>query len=374
MAGEMGLAGCCCGPTCSLTATVTVRCQSGASSYTTLAGFTVDIKDGGGSVVASGTTNGSGVASITFSGAIGTYAAEASKTDYQTKTGTLTYTACPQTQSVTITTSKSVITINFTRTGCPTIGGATIAVTGDVTTSDTAASDGSLSLPITMPSGAATAAITITITPPSGHGAATQSSSITLYGCADLSRSYSFIGQNDGSHSPIACGEYFMPSTFDYSDDYGSCTLTYSSGLADWNGTYTYTSSKLVALVDCDPLPDQYLYNQTGSARVDVSLTYATTSAPGCTLTFTLSRKHYGRCARQACNNATQRRAVAADLAASTGEINNVVANPAITCGTTISETYSFGSPSTDPYFPVCHTSADPIPDQPTSATVTGTV
>lgn len=112
--------GCCCSAGCTVTITVT-DCNFG----TPVSGATVTVKDAGGSVVGSGTTNGSGVVTATYPSA-GNYTIVVAKSGIATIT-VFRALACP-TSTLTVATGINVAHTIATCSGLP-IPGLTVTLT-----------------------------------------------------------------------------------------------------------------------------------------------------------------------------------------------------------------------------------------------------
>jgi hypothetical protein len=260
----IGLLGCCsCGggtPCGSKTITVTVR---KCSTSTAVASASVVVKDGDGATVATGSTNVSGVYTATVNPDEGeVFTIEVSKTGFKgcatasPATDTVTFTTCVN-QTITIYLCPTTFNVVITHNGCSFYGRpnvpATYAITGDISASGSVTLEGTTTIgPFTVPDGTCSMTFTVTLTASAGYGATTTYTNVisSWTPLNDYPIDYAptpATGSVQASGQGIICGDVFMPEELDYSDDYGSCTLTYGSGIfgSGWLGSYEYTSNNV---------------------------------------------------------------------------------------------------------------------------------
>jgi hypothetical protein len=227
--------GCC---ECPQFLAVTVRCTDG----TAVSGATVTIKDSGDTEIDSCTTGAAGGCTFTFVTAPGTITVEVDKTGYTSASTSVDFATCNLSRSAVLTICPTSFTLQIRTAGCPIIP-ATYSITGDVTASGSLDANGSADVVLTMPTDDCLVDFTVGITPSTGYGAASASSPYTnINPCRTMP--YGITWGPDATHVSVVYGDRFMPRTLSYSDDYGSCTLTFNNASQQWEGSYTYSSSK----------------------------------------------------------------------------------------------------------------------------------
>jgi hypothetical protein len=284
----IGLLGCCsCGSTTCTSQTVTIntKCRTGPSSGTTVTGVFVEILDGA-TVLKSGTTNFTGSVTLgTFAipGA-GTYTLRLSKTGYTTTESPIVLTCggaglsqdgyfCLTSISYRVYVYGQV----YLSTLCP-LEDVTVTLSGDISDSGTTNSSGYVDFTISVPANNCAIAVTLTMTPVSGRGIEGGTASDTIYPCLAPDKNVTLY--NDASHAKVICGtKYYYPLTGSYSDDDGSCTVTYD-GFGDFTGNFSYSFSPAIKKVGITCTPDQ-----TVDIPAEVNM-----STSGCGGAFTVTR------------------------------------------------------------------------------------
>jgi hypothetical protein len=368
MAGVIGLGGCCtCGATpCGspVTLTVNVRCQTSTiPTYSNIASAAVDLKDSGGTVIASTTTNVSGVATFSIT-TPGDYTVEASKTGYETVSQAVTI-ACSTTPSVTLITGLTSITVKWSVGLCSgaaiKLANCTIALSGDVTDSGTTDSAGEKTFTITKPTGIAFVDVVAAYTPPSGHGcaSATDASRKIWFCTASTTLDAKELSPATG-HVSYTCGDSYLPDTLEYDDDYGSCTLSNTGGNT-WEGTYVQATTDGINRIDCSGTM-RCVAGASGNVTVTVKV-FATCS--GATWNNTLRRTVKVERARTTCADGTLINRLVIDGTAVCGGVQDVNKTFNVSCSGAVSITESI---------PAATISGINVPETAVTATVTGTI
>jgi len=254
----------CCGGGCVGTVTADSTCNGAA-----IAGATYKIIASDGVTVVATLTGGT---SVVFSGLTGAtdYYVEVSKTGYHTKRSALFTLGCAASVSKTVptwpTTYTVAIHVRILAGGvdCP-LSGVSVSVTGDGSGSGSTDGSGDVSLSISSSSSSESQSLTYSFTPPSGHGAETKSVSVTVHACSGDSRTVTL--NPAAGHVAVICNSRYMPEDMTWDDDYGSCTVTFSSGA--WYGSYTYTSTHCIQDTTCSGTPGPYP-DQTSDVTVNV--------------------------------------------------------------------------------------------------------
>jgi hypothetical protein len=299
-----------------------------------------------------------------------TYTVEVTHPDYQSATDEITFSSCSLSKNLTLYLCPTEFSIVLTSTACTSLGNpeipANYVVSGDFTASGAVTVPGTTTLgPFTLPS-TCDPEFSVALTWDSGHGAILTKTfdSSTWSPCegnfpvtviADAAPGSAFQGVRG-----IQCGNVFMPATLEYSDDYGSCTLTYGATLFDigWVGSYTYSSGEVLPGYPGSPT----------TVRVNVAVRILE-SCTGATLT---AIRRIGA----ACDLTVlprQKRFVPDGFSSgglSVNQSGSVTPSPCST--TTISHSFTFGAWSwVGTTWSSC--SADSDPELATSATITGT-
>jgi len=189
-----------------------------------------------------------------------TYYLRISKTGYWTKTSTAIVPGCGVARTGFVYTwpTSFTATVNVKISlffSCP-VNGATVTVSGDGSGTATTNSSGVATVSISTSSTSYIQSLTVSISPPSGIGADSSSTSVSWNPCS--SNSVSITLPPDSSHAANICYNSYLPKTLYYSDDFGSCTLSFDNGGAgvfiegNWLGSYTYSTTG-IDLVSCPP-------------------------------------------------------------------------------------------------------------------------
>lgn len=235
----------CCGGGCVGTVTADSTCNGSAIS-----GATYKIIASDGVTVIATLTGGT---SVVFTGLTGAtdYYVEVSKTGYHTKRSSLFTLACAASVSKTVPTWPTTysVTVNVKIDTCN-VTGATVAVTGDGTSSGSTDSSGNVILSLSSSSSAELQSLSYTITPPSGHGAAVKTGSFSVHACSPATQNVGLIPST--GHVAVVCGGRYLPEEMEWTDDYGACTVVYGGfGGTGWGGDYTYSSTHAVKKTTC---------------------------------------------------------------------------------------------------------------------------
>jgi hypothetical protein len=380
-------AGCTCCQ-CPSALTVAVRCNSSFSnsflSYVPISNATVTVAyQGNGTLIDSGTTDANGGVSFTLATTPGNSTVTAVKTGWNNATGTVNFNSCQQNKSITLETCRSSQTITVISTiaggdvadnfaGPCAIGGASVSLSGHVSGSGTSAANGRTVFTVAAPANCSGLSdVTVSGAPPAGYGAANSSYSLApaVYKCQDYTV-YQHYGPANGYTGQV-CGSRYIPETLYYSDNYGSCTLTFDSPSSRWVGSYSYTSTAGTTATNCSGITRCVGNNATGTVTSRVEFgghlqgggPASETCGPS-----TLSAKRFLRrtIGRANCNTLTSVRATVLDsdttcLAAGNGS-QEAATKITSDCGESLSVTFTNWNGSL--FFPGA-------PELITSATVT---
>lgn len=228
----------CCSSCADCAINAVAKCGGTGSALTSV---TFDLRDAADTTTIA-TQNGS---SASFTGLDGSlsYKVRVTKTGYHTKTSSTITPGCGGTSSVTVSTwpetysFKTTVRILGIGTPCY-MNGASVSYTGDDSQIGVTSGVGEITLVFSSTSTSITQSLNYTITPASGSGADTITGSITINACSPSDQTFTL--PPDSTHVAVVCNRKYMPETLNWSDQYGSCTLTWFSG---WYGSYSYSSS-----------------------------------------------------------------------------------------------------------------------------------
>lgn len=263
--------GCChCDPTCAdATINAVAKCGGTGADLTSV---TFDLRDAADTTTLDTQTGSS--ASFTGVDATLTYKVRVTKTGYHIKTSSLITPSCGGTSSVTVSTWPETYTVKLTvylydGHYCP-LSGATVQYTGD--DSDTGVTDSAGEITFTFDSTSTTLLqdLDVTITPPGGRGAAVLMDSISVNPCVGADYSRNLLPST--GHVAVICNTRYMPEDLTWTDDYGTCTISYVAGV--WSGSYTYTSSHCIDYRECTEGGGFGCYSES-SADITVPVAFA---------------------------------------------------------------------------------------------------
>lgn len=170
---------------------------------------------------------------------------------------------------------------------CP-VPGALVEFSGPAAGSGTSDASGRVEVDLDVPADCDLSALMVTITPPGGSGFASVGPALALGHLLPCQTTTNWPHKLEPA-SPCVCGPCNtpLPPTLEYSDDYGSCTLTLGwhagSGLYGWIGSYTYQSNKSVVVTnECAPYSGPWcMYPRGSEITVDVRVSFVHDSCAG---------------------------------------------------------------------------------------------
>jgi hypothetical protein len=249
---------------------------NGQPYYTGVPSATITVKDSGGTTIATGTTSTGGGWCTNLILVPGDYTVEATKLGYDPSPVSAVVTfgdcklsksvrleMCPETVDVTVAVVLYDLSSVIPLSGTP-IGGDTVDITGDCTASETTDTNGEAFFTLTKPAGQCYADLTVSVTPAACRNADPKSTTWRVCFPAPPAsvdpfgnfRRLTIQLDPDSTHVNDVLDGGYMPKTLAYSDDLGSCTLTYDATLG-YRGTYTFTATnKTAKIVDCGGLLD----------------------------------------------------------------------------------------------------------------------
>ncbi len=259
---------CCCEDCVTRIVNVNLTCLSVDGVYVVsrrLKDAVVEIKDSGGTVIGTGTTSAWGFVSVDISPGYsgGAVHLTVAKTDYRTISLDLDPLACVTNLNLNTcwigkirvnvavrckqyppdaNTSRdwSGVAVSVTGTG------SSVGISGSGTTDANGDAEFSLSgMPgdITDISDMSNCGYTLDIT--AEHpliGGADQTKSVLWLACVQPGYAASFILEPDADHTGFICGDRYIPKVLSYSDDQGSCDITWDNPTQRWIGGYDYNA------------------------------------------------------------------------------------------------------------------------------------
>lgn len=253
-------------PAASCTGTRTINVKCGGVN---VSGATVTITLG--STTLTGTTDASG--NVTFTpGAAGTWSVSATKSGYSTGTNSFLFT-CGTSGNTNVTINGTTNTVNGNVKGCNSVNlpGATVNIKSGATVVATTTTDASGNYSVTW--AGTGGSFTVEVNGGSRFNLFTRST--TVPGCNGTKTENFGLGAATGYHCDSCGGPYPIADTLTLTPPapFSTVTLTYSSGLGQWDGTGTATYTMAV---DCSgggtvtkSVPIAWTFNRTATCVLE---------------------------------------------------------------------------------------------------------
>lgn len=252
------------GASCTGTRTINVKCGG-----VNVSGATVTITLG--ATTLTGTTDASG--NVTFTpGAAGTWSVSATKSGYSTGTNSFLFT-CGTSGNTNVTINGTTNTVNGNVKGCNSVNlpGATVNIKSGATVVATTTTDASGNYSVTW----AGTGGSFTVEVNGGPRFNLFTRSTTVPGCNGTKTENFGLGAATGYHCDSCGGPYPIADTLTLTPPapFSTVTLTYSSGLGQWDGTGTATYTMAV---DCSgggtvtkSVPIAWTFNRTATCVLE---------------------------------------------------------------------------------------------------------